>query len=213
MAAALRLNTIAMAATGEFGRQVIDFLETCHPGERAVRHADFTSAFDAQPDMVTFALWRADAGLAGRAEHAAHENGIPWLPVVLDHLTIRIGPLVVPGSGPCFTCFDARLVQHDRHWESTAALRAGYEGDRALGPRGFLPQHARTAAGWAAGMLAQSAAGSLPPGHVVTLALPSLDVSRDQVVAVGSCRRCRETPAPRDMTTLLRLSEPEGSHV
>ncbi|GLW13004.1 hypothetical protein Misp01_81320 [Microtetraspora sp. NBRC 13810] len=212
MAAALRLSKAVLFSGGEFGHQVNAVLETCLPAARILRGTDLDESFAMRPDVVVAALWRADHALCERADRLAHETRVPWLPVVLDHLTLRVGPFVMPGDGPCFRCFERRAVQHDPHWDTTPALRAGYERDRTLGPRGSLPQHARLAAGLAAGLLRQSAAGRPSPGHLVTVALPTLAVSRHHVVAEHACPRCREAPAERDLRALLGLGGSEPAH-
>lgn len=212
MAPALRLKTVSVASSGKFGQQVADRLPSCLPDSATVAVADLPEAFAGNPDAVVYAMWRADAEAGARADELAHDRGIPWMPVVLDHLTLRMGPVTLPGEGPCFRCFDSRLVQHDIHGETTAALRKAYARAPSLGPSGFLPHQARLAAGLAAGLLSGTLAGTSPPGQVVTVRLPRLEISRDSVVTVHGCPRCRTEPPPRDVPALLRLNEPEALH-
>ncbi|GGW85961.1 hypothetical protein GCM10010297_03490 [Streptomyces malachitofuscus] len=209
MASALRLKTAALFSSGEFGGQVTTVLQQCLPGTRMKHSTDVEQSFDERPDVVVAALWRADHVIGERADLRAHETGVPWLPVVLDHSVLRIGPFVSPGSGPCFRCFDQRLVQHDHQWESTRVLRSAYERDATVGPDGFLPSHARLAAGTAAGLLRRTAAGADTAGQVVTIPLSGLAVSLDRVVGVHACGRCRPSPPVRDLMSLLRLGEAE----
>jgi bacteriocin biosynthesis cyclodehydratase domain-containing protein len=51
---------------------------------------------------------------------------IPHLPVVFSDSTIRLGPLVVPGSGPCLYCLELAHIDRDPAWPAMAAqlLRA-----------------------------------------------------------------------------------------
>ncbi|GAA3782514.1 hypothetical protein GCM10022225_83560 [Plantactinospora mayteni] len=213
MAAAVRLSQVVLLASGEFGRRLTDVLQGCLPAERVRPAQTLEESFASRPDVVVAALWRADHTMCERADILAHKAGVSWLPVVLDHLTLRVGPFVSPGQGPCFRCFERRAAQHDPHWDSTPALRAGYERDQTLGPRGILPQHTRLAAGVAAGLLRQTAAGNPPAGRLVTVALPKMTVQRHHVVAEHACSRCRTTPTRGGLTALLRLGTSEKIHV
>ncbi|MEU4266228.1 TOMM precursor leader peptide-binding protein [Streptomyces argenteolus] len=170
---------------------------------------DVEAAFAGRPDVVVASIWRSDHLLCERADELAHASGVPWLPVVLDHSVLRIGPFVAPGDGPCFRCLDQRRIQHDHQWDSSHVLRAAYERDRTLGPEGFLPQHARLAAGAAARLLNRAASGIATAGQVVTIQLSALTLSLDRVVAVHGCDRCREAPVREDLISLLRLGGTE----
>ncbi|MFE0203402.1 TOMM precursor leader peptide-binding protein [Streptomyces sp. NPDC058985] len=121
------------------------------------------------------------------------------MPVVLEPAALRIGPLVVPGTGPCHRCFELRRSQHDRQTRETAALYAAYDRDPQCGPRGYLPQQARTASGVATLMLQHA---DREAGHVVSL-LRGGGVRRDRVIGRHGCPRCA-APLPRqDLRVLL----------
>ena len=72
----------------------------------------------ATPDVVV---------LTGRAVIDPNEadqllgQGIAHLPVTLVETTATIGPLVVPGGGPCLRCVDLHRADHDRAWPVMAA--------------------------------------------------------------------------------------------
>ena len=60
--------------------------------------------------------------------HCVRER-IPFLPVVLQDLVGRIGPLVVPGEGSCLECLRARENSHiDDPETHRAAEHGAYEG-------------------------------------------------------------------------------------
>jgi bacteriocin biosynthesis cyclodehydratase domain-containing protein len=212
VAPAFRLSTAALLATGEFGRQVNETLERSLPRPRTASGERMEAAFAGRPDVVVASLWRADHVLCERADELAHTYGVPWLPVVLDHSVLRIGPFVAPGGGPCFRCFDQRLVQHDHQWDSSHVLRAAYERDHTLGPEGFLPQHARVAAASAVRLLNRAASGMPTAGQVLTIQLSTLTLSFDHVVPVHGCDRCRDAPVAADLKSLLRLGGAEAVH-
>lgn len=49
----------------------------------------------------------------------------PHLPVVAGERLIRIGPLVVPGAGPCLRCLELARARRDAAWPAIAAQLAG----------------------------------------------------------------------------------------
>ncbi|MFF7449634.1 MULTISPECIES: TOMM precursor leader peptide-binding protein [unclassified Streptomyces] len=198
MATAVRLSTVALFSVGDFGHRVNDVVASALPASHNVPTSELDEAFAGRPDIVVAALWRADHAVCERADRLAHDTGVAWLPVVQDHAVLRVGPLVLPGAGPCFRCFDRRKQQHDAHGNSSSVVRAAYERDPKLGPAGHLPFHVRVAGGLAVDQLQRPAAG-----HVVTVRLPDLSLSRDRVVSEHACRRCRETPPRLDVRALL----------
>ncbi|MFZ4246355.1 TOMM precursor leader peptide-binding protein [Streptomyces griseoincarnatus] len=207
MATALRLSTVSLFSGGHFGHRVNEVVASTLSAPRTTRAVKVEEAFAGLPDVVVAALWRADHNLCEHADRLAHDLGVPWLPVVQDNASLRVGPLVVPGAGPCFRCFDRRAIQHDPHWESSSVVRAAYEQDPELGPAGFLPHHARVAGGLAADLVQR-----VTTGYVITVRLPDLSFSRDLVVAEHACHRCRRTPDPGDVRDLLHERLTKRNH-
>ncbi|MEU6782070.1 TOMM precursor leader peptide-binding protein [Nonomuraea angiospora] len=217
MAATVRVIAVGQ---GPFGARVADRLRDRPPGARFTvddlgpRFAadDLDAVFAAGAQVVVVALWRPAPGLCERADELAHAAGTAWLPVVMEDASIVVGPLVRPGSGPCFRCFADRRVQHDSRWHRTRARYAAYDSDPALGPAGFRPRHADVAA--TAARLLLRPAGDGPgrtardaAGAVITLSVPGLSLSRDRVVACHGCDRCGRQRPVRDLRRLLRLDE------
>ncbi|MDX3109467.1 TOMM precursor leader peptide-binding protein [Nonomuraea angiospora] len=217
MAATVRVIAVGQ---GPFGARVADRLRDRPPGARFTADGldarftagDLDAVFAAGAQAVVVALWRPAPGLCERADELAHATGTAWLPVVMEDASIVVGPLVRPGSGPCFRCFADRRVQHDPRWHRTRARYAAYDSDPALGPAGFRPRHADVAA--TAARLLLRPAGDGPgraardaAGAVITLSVPGLSVSRDRVVACHGCDRCGRQRPVRDLRRLLRLEE------
>ncbi|MBE1583071.1 TOMM precursor leader peptide-binding protein [Nonomuraea angiospora] len=221
MAATVRVIAVGQ---GPFGARVADRLRDRPPGARFTADGldarftagDLDAVFAAGAQVVVVALWRPAPGLCERADELAHATGTAWLPVVMEDASIVVGPLVRPGSGPCFRCFADRRVQHDPRWHRTRARYAAYDSDPALGPAGFRPRHADVAAtaarlllrpaGDGPGRAARDAARDAA-GAVITLSVPGLSVSRDRVVACHGCDRCGRQRPVRDLRRLLRLEE------
>nr|WP_239078016.1 TOMM precursor leader peptide-binding protein [Streptomyces sp. SID9124] len=161
-------------------------------------------------DTVVAALWRTAPALCERLDTLAYETGVRWLPVVLEPGQVRVGPLVVPGTGPCHNCFETRRLQHDPQPAAAAALGAAYDRDPDCGPAGYLPQQARTAAGLAAGLLR---APDTEAGTVLRLPAGSRAVRRDTVTRRHGCPRCSPDRPQRDLGAVMRRVIKEAAGV
>jgi bacteriocin biosynthesis cyclodehydratase domain-containing protein len=68
---------------------------------------------------------------------------IPHLSIVIREDDVIVGPLVVPGTGPCLRCLDLHRSDRDPAWPS---LLAQLLGDRSAGRAGQLTEESATAA-------------------------------------------------------------------
>jgi bacteriocin biosynthesis cyclodehydratase domain-containing protein len=184
------MNEVAvhLIAAGPFGVAVAERLSAAL-ASTAMTHADPTGRFWSQTwppaRMHVLCAWRAMPWLAARLDELAFAWGTPWLPVVCEHPELRVGPLVVPGAGPCYGCFRRRLAQHLPSEQLTSHLHRTLDADSAAGPRGFMPFHALLAAAAARSVLAQD-----EPGRVLALNLVTRKSGSGHVVGVHGCERC-----------------------
>lgn len=178
---------------GRFGAAVADRL--------AAGGADRSHALtDALPRLetlvseagfVALALWRRFPAATEAVDSTCARLGVPWSAATLEGSCLVIGPVVVPGEGPCHACFRKRWLTHVPHPERETLLDAWYETDATAGCEGFPP----AAVGMAAAALAfdrtetGNAAGRL---RYVDLLRATTDETR--VVRVHGCPRCG-TPA------------------
>jgi bacteriocin biosynthesis cyclodehydratase domain-containing protein len=170
---------------------------------------DLTAAFTGGARAVVLALPRPSRTLCELADLAAYEHAVPWLPVILEHPFLRIGPLVVPPAGPCFRCYRARRLQHDTEREFSVAFEAAYDSGDSSGPIGYLPHHARLAAAATLRLLDQGCATSaraLPgTGQVLAYDVVSGLLSVNRVVSCHDCTHAgsdESRPAPVDLPSI-----------
>lgn len=193
---------LAVAAVGPFGERTAEHLTKAVPGACLVARSDIVNAFALARDAVVLALSRPEPALCELADEVSHRYGTPWLPVTMDHPVIRVGPLVMPGCGPCFRCYRRRRQQHDTQPEASAALLAAYAADPEAGPAGYLPHHTRIAAGVVSEMLHGIAVGDQRrlhghvPGSVTTIRLFGRGISTNLVVRCHDCLRCGGSLGP-----------------
>lgn len=192
MAAAVRL-----IGTGAFGESVIRMLADSFPGARMMEADQLEMAFaEGCPSLVVLALWRPSPHLCESADRLAGSHGVPWMPIIMEHPVLRIGPYVQTNSGPCYRCYQWRRIQHDDQHNATAALHAAYDESADCGPRGYLPHHVRLAAAVATSCLDREILG-----RVTTIQLGTARVHTHEVVACHGCDRCG-APFVRDSTAM-----------
>ncbi|MFC7245097.1 TOMM precursor leader peptide-binding protein [Catellatospora aurea] len=205
MAATVRLTETAVAAVGEFGHAV-----------QARLLAAGASALDAdRPEpggvrAMVLVSWRPEPDRARRFDELASRAGIGWLPVVVEHPWLIVGPWVAPG-GPCYDCYGFRREQHDPKARHRAALLAAYRADDECGVYGHLPHHLRSAEA-----LVQLMLRSPQPGMTTMVDLSTMLVSRVDVIARHGCPRCGSADTWGDPRLAAILAEtanrlPEGA--
>jgi bacteriocin biosynthesis cyclodehydratase domain-containing protein len=181
MAAAVRL-----IGTGSFGEDVVHRLSGSLPHAQVLGAGRLQEAFtDGSPSLVVLALWRPSPDLCERADALAASHRVPWIPVIMEHPVLRIGPYVRADAGPCFRCYRSRRVQHDDQHRATAALHAAYDATSECGPRGYLPHHARLAA-----VVLASHLEHRKVGRVTTVQIATARLHTHHVVACHGCDRC-----------------------
>lgn len=190
MAAALRMTVRPwhLLSLGPFGAAVAERLAVTRPDAMRTRvdeqGGEETAHWPVASVMVLCA-WRASLRAERLLDAASFSWRVPWLPVILEHPEIRVGPLVVPGQGPCHRCFRLRTEQQSSSADLTGALHERYEHDPALGPAGFMPFHVTIATGLALDELTRRRPGRWRRLNVVTL-----QPSGGRVIGVHGCARC-----------------------
>ncbi|MFG2195874.1 TOMM precursor leader peptide-binding protein [Streptomyces sp. NPDC048639] len=186
--------------TGEFGERVARHVEhmTGCPTRRA-GHGDLRPATWPHTPMRLVAGWRLEAGLLNEVARLHRACRTPWLPIVHEYPVIRVGPLIVPGRGPCHGCYVRRRAQHDRASTSAAALRASLAADPDHGVSGFTDAQARIAAGLALDLVDQGDAElEHRAGLVLFYDVLTRNLVADTVVRVHGCADCGTPPHPDD---------------
>lgn len=186
--------------TGTFGRRVADHLTALTDWPSATADAlGSRSAEWPHTALRVLALWRDEPTLL---EGVARLHGVcrtTWLPVVQEFPLIRIGPLVVPGEGPCHSCYTRRRAQHERGREVTRALQESRAADPGHGIAGFTDAQAMIAAGLAVDLLTRYRTGDgAVPGQVTFYNMLSRSLFSDTVIGVHGCPECGPPVDPDD---------------
>jgi bacteriocin biosynthesis cyclodehydratase domain-containing protein len=183
---------VGLVGLGGFGERVASLLAADDPQSQIFDAQDLHVAF-ASSKILILACWRPAPSVCHLADQLAFGYGRDWLPVILEESVIRVGPLIRPSSGPCFRCFGRRVLQHDENRAVTVKVHQAYDRDPGCGPDGYLPCHARAAAGVASSYVAGHRSAQLQASAVVSISLTRAGVvQRNAVLPWHDCPRCGE---------------------
>ena len=82
------------------------------------RYAGEEASGAARPDLVVLT---GTGALDAESARPWMRRSIPHLPVVLHGTRAEVGPLVLPGAGPCLHCLDLARSDHDPGWPAVLA--------------------------------------------------------------------------------------------
>jgi bacteriocin biosynthesis cyclodehydratase domain-containing protein len=186
------MASIHVIAVGAFGRAVANRVGELADGVVITRSTGTGLPLSMPRARVhVLAAWRRVPTLERELDSLAFGEGTPWLPVVLEHPVLRVGPAVVPGAGPCHGCFQRRAAQHAADRAVAGALERRYDTDPAAGPAGYLPPAALLGAALAVEAAARLAV--LPvaeAGRLRRIDLLTQQLSNGRTVGVHGCVHC-----------------------
>lgn len=209
-----------LQASGMGGAYLVDHPKFRGMGERpatAARMVGFDDWTDTrEPDRADIFVVCSDFGglsLMREWNEYCHSTGMAFLPVVLQDHTSYIGPVVTPGSSPCFECL---YLRHNSNLDDPASKRATeHEAFFGQHANGYLPPMAAATADFAAMALVKHFSQLLPGGTIgtlveVDLAAPSIQTHK--VLRVPYCPVCsgahgHPTPAA-DRVVFMPGNEP-----
>jgi bacteriocin biosynthesis cyclodehydratase domain-containing protein len=195
VAATVRLTgrdaRLALVGVGAFGTELTRALATGWPKATPVSVGDVEIALADGVEAAVVALWRPSPTLADDLDDLFFRYGRPWLPVIVEHPHLVVGPWIAPPGGPCLRCYEQRRRQHEPAKSLMSALHRAYDADPALGPDGHLPHHVRTASGLVDAVLRRALTGDPAlPGRVTVRHLVTGALATHHTVGVHGCPRC-----------------------
>jgi len=187
----MKPNSIAIFPVGGFGHAVAERLSAMSLETEIADVGGVLSNALAMARVVVLASWRPVPVLFERLDDACHAAGKPLAPVLLDGTILRVGPLVVPGSGPCWHCWVQRLEQHASRSDPRLRLREFYRTSPAdAGPCGYLDAFALIAAARVFQLLQAWLTGAALPGNVWQIDMLTRVVATSTTVGIHGCPRC-----------------------
>ncbi len=183
------MKAILVLTEGRFGEAVGQAVEQM----TAVRRIPLRAAL---PDLrrhletVEFAAvasWRCCDRELDEIDQACFAAGVAWCGIYPSEDRLVCGPLVIPGSGPCFSCFRRRYLSHHRSPERHLCIQRAYERDPTLGVAGFMAPMAWIAA---SALIAAASMGPDHAGRLIEFNLFDAGLLDTRVIAVHNCGRC-----------------------
>ncbi len=197
----LRLHVLTI---GSFGEAVAKILQEILPNVIVTPQntENQTPAVANWPtaQLNVIAAWRPVPGMYRLLEATSYEWKLPFTTIVMETPNVRVGPLVLPDTGPCYSCYEKRVLQHSPQFAALQALQNHYERQPQSGPGGYLQAFAEVGAirlaqmvVGAEGELAVEAAGQVWQFNTVTR-----QATTGEVIGLHGCPRCG---LKRDETT------------
>jgi bacteriocin biosynthesis cyclodehydratase domain-containing protein len=145
-------------------------------------------------DYAAVASWRCCDRELDEFDRACFAAGVRWCGAYPSEDRLICGPLIIPGSGPCFRCFRRRYLSHHPAPERDLCLQRAYDRDPHLGVAGFIAPMA-----WTAASILVAAGSSEPSeaGRLIEVNLFDAGFLHTRVIAVRSCTRCRSLISTR----------------
>ena len=172
----LRLHVLTIGAFGEAVAKVLqDLLPNVivtpyHTESQTPAVANWPTA-----QLNVIAAWRPVPGMYRLLEATSYEWKLPFTTVVMEAPNVRVGPLVLPDTGPCYSCYEKRVLQHSPQYTASRLCKTITNGSRKSGPGGYLHSFAEVGAirlaqmmVGAGGELATEAAGQVWQFNTVT---------------------------------------------
>lgn len=179
------MSHIAIHPLGAFGRAVAGYLCTLRSDVCVI-----ASEIDVDARVAIVASWRPCPDVCARWDDWSHRQQTPFVALVADGASLTLGPVVMPGRGPCWACFARRTRQHALWPDRRAALDQHYADQPDAGPAGYLEPAALLGAARLSEVVEAIDAGTVVPGSVWQINLLSREVASSVVVGVHDCPRC-----------------------
>lgn len=203
------VNPVHVLSAGPFGRAVVRHLNSLRGDLTDTDVADnlvpLPSTWPAARIRALVA-WRPVADLCALLNQFSYETQRPFVPVIQDLTAIRVGPIIMPGSGPCWHCWITRWRQHSGWVKERMALTQYYSSHPQDGPRGYLEPFAAMAAIRLDEVITALDAATAVPGYVWQIDVLSGEITAGTVVGVHDCRWCG-LGKPKETRTVAELRE------
>lgn len=190
------MKSLHILAEGPFGRGVAEQL-MCRVDDAAStlipeKDHHFQASRFPLAKVHVFVASRPVSRLFKTMDTLAHNWKTPWLPVVLEHPYLRIGPFIEPTRGEsCYHCFERRYLQHHLTPDYLQALYHYYDHTPTAGPKGHLKVFTGLAAAHTTGLLNRyHFDGTSVIDDVWQINLLTRESIRSKVVGIHGCPRC-----------------------
>jgi bacteriocin biosynthesis cyclodehydratase domain-containing protein len=188
VAPAVRIEPLGIIAVDAFGRYAARHAQACAvPGEVVILPEP---PEEGGVRVLALLAGRPVPGIARNLDAFAFSTGTPFVVIWLTDGRLQVGPVVVPGAGPCFGCFEARERQHAPGRDAVDAIRAHQAATLPADDVGVLLPLARLAGAEVLRLCGSTAELATIAGAVWAFSVPPTLALRGKVVGLDGCVRC-----------------------
>lgn len=182
-----------LLSVGAFGEAVARHLSRSHPELILTQVvADTVPLPETWPRarIYIIAAWRPVPHICELMNQISHEWKRPFIPLIQDSRTLRLGPIVVPGCEGCWRCWSRRSAQHRSSQNRRGAILRYYSSNPEVGPKGFLQAFALMASARLSHTIYALDSSSAVPGSVWEIDTLSREIKTGKVIGVHGCPYC-----------------------
>lgn len=183
-------ESVHLLSVGPFAKAVAGWLKTFR---HDVIETALTDEHAVQPGIARItvvAAWRPVSGLCELLDTLSFEWQRPFVPLIVESSILRMGPVVMPGRGACWQCWQQRARQHSEWALAQSALLQHYASAPQAGPQGFLEPFAVMAATRIAQVIEDLDSQSAMPGFIWQIDMLSRAITTAVAIGIHDCPRC-----------------------
>lgn len=186
-------DTVHILTAGAFGKAVAYYLKAFSSDmQETTLVGDSGSSIKRWPESKINII-ASDRPLPATCElldKLSHESRRPFVPVLIDAVALRVGPVIIPGNGSCWGCWVLRCAQHADSPKEYAEFWQYYSGNGDRGAQGYLEPFAIIAAARVAKVIALSDCSLVIPGYVWQIDILTRKMTSAIAVGVHDCPQC-----------------------
>jgi bacteriocin biosynthesis cyclodehydratase domain-containing protein len=184
---------IHLLSVGGFGRAVADHLKAIHQDvvttEVIANEIPVPQTWPAAR-VIALAAWRPVPSICELLDRIARQGNMVFIPLILNSMLLRLGPVIQAGTGCCWACWVRRRRQHDPWPNEQAKLELSYASDPELGAKGYLEPMAMLGSAMLVRTIASLASNEGISGQVVQVELATRRIASSSVMGIHDCPKC-----------------------
>jgi len=131
---------ISILEIGELATMIADEVEKARPISRgAITSVASLAPIDERTDLCILISEHPCQKVARTLDDRCFERGIPFLPMIVEHPFLFIGPVANLDGSVCYHCFSDRYAQHNPISHIASVVDKHYEDRLSHGPKGVHP--------------------------------------------------------------------------
>ena len=187
------VRSIHMISIGPFGKAVAALVKQALPNDRITCCAEYSSTDMSLPDAQIYIVvsWHPVHNLCCTIEKMCYSQKSIFIPAIMHDPWLQVGPIVIPGSGACYSCSQKRFLQHSPLSALYQDIYHYYDEHPEQGPQGFLlPVANLTAMRLLLALETLASQSDQIAGYMWRWTLATLEASGNLVTGVHGCPYC-----------------------